>query len=118
MVKKSKGASAETWTYSYDHADRLTFATAAATDGGAATALVTYTYDAFGNRSQREYYDGDGGRLYTDRYGYDGWDTAKPIPVANENFDAWVDLNASNVLTMRRLYDGQSADGPVARQVC
>ena len=34
VIKKSKGASAETWTYGYDNANHLLWARDAATDGG------------------------------------------------------------------------------------
>jgi len=26
-------------------------------------------------------------------YFYDGWDTAKPTPIGNENFDLWCETN-------------------------
>ena len=71
-----------------------------ATDGGSVTQRVTYAYDAFGNRIEREAWDGS--TTTTTRYGLDGWDTAKPSPVANEAFDAWAELDENNDLVLRR----------------
>ncbi len=84
-----------------------------ATDGGTVTQRVTYAYDAFGSRIQRQGWDGT--TTTTERYGLDGWDTAKPSPVGNESFDAWVDLDGSNDLVTRRVW-GAGFDEVVARQ--
>jgi len=113
LVKKSQGALADTWVYAYDNRNQMTSAIESATDGGAATQQVTYFYDALGNRIGRIGWDG--ATTTTERYGLDGWDTAKPSPVGNESFDTWVDLDGSNVLTMRRMY-GTEFDEVVARQ--
>ncbi len=51
----------------------------------------------------------------TERYAYDGWDTAKPDPVGGEAFDAWIDLDGTNAVTARRLF-GPGFDDPLARQ--
>ena len=48
------------------------------------------------------------------RFGVDGWATAEPKAVGNENFNDWVDLDGSNNLTMRRAF-GTGFDQPVAR---
>jgi len=37
ITKKCKGASAETWVYTYDHNDQMLTAVKSATDGGSAT---------------------------------------------------------------------------------
>ncbi|QDU23374.1 RHS repeat-associated core domain-containing protein [Urbifossiella limnaea] len=111
LVKKSQGSAAETWTYTYDHLGRLTGATKAATDGGAATATVAYTYDALGNRATRTAWDGT--TTTTERYAYDGWDTAKPGAVGTENFDAWAEVDGSGTVTTRRAF-GAGFDAPVA----
>ena len=55
--------------------DRLT------PDGVAATIRVTYVYDAYGNRIERDAWDGT--TSTTERYGLDGWDPAKPAAVGN-----------------------------------
>jgi RHS repeat-associated protein len=84
-----------------------------ATDGGAATKRVTYAHDAFGNTVQRQAWDGS--TTTTERYGQDGWDTAKAYPIGTENFDTWVDLDGSNNLTARRNY-GPGFDEVASRQ--
>ncbi len=114
LVKKSKGAAAETWTYSYDAAGQLTAASKSASDGGPATDTVGFTYDAYGNRLTRTAWNASSGTT-TERYAYDGWDTAKPDPVGGEAFDAWIDLDGANAVTARRLF-GPDFDQPLARQ--
>jgi RHS repeat-associated protein len=113
MVKKSKGSSAETWVYSYDHAGQMTSASKSATDGGSVTDSVNYSFDAFGNRLQRQATSGS--TTTTERFAYDGWDTAKPGAIGSEHFDVYADLNSSNSVTNRLLF-GPSFDEPIARQ--
>lgn len=113
VTKKSKGASAETWVYAYDHRNQMLTATQSATDGGAATQRVTYGYDAIGNRIERQAWDGT--TSTTARYGLDGYDPAKPSPIGRENFDPYIDLDGSNNVTMRRAW-GVEFDEVVARQ--
>jgi hypothetical protein len=79
---------------------------------GSATQLVTYAYDAFGNTIQRQAWDGT--TATTQRYGLDGWDTAKPRAVGHENFTAWADLDGSNALVDRYL-SGPDFGAPTAR---
>src|SRR5581483_3318499 len=114
LVKKSKGAAAETWTYSYDAAGQLTAASKSASDGGPATDTVGFAYDAYGNRLTRTAWNASSGTT-TERYTYDGWDTAKPDPVGGEAFDADLDLDGANAVTARRLF-GSGFDDPLARQ--
>src|SRR5262249_33940072 len=76
VTKKSKGTSSDTWVYTYDHRDQMLTAAFSATDGGTVTKRVTYVYDALGNRLERDAWDGT--TTTTERYGYDGWDPAKP----------------------------------------
>ena len=111
LAKKSKGASSDTWTYAYDNHDQLTGAGYSATDGGAVTQRVTYAYDALGNRVERDAWDGT--TATTQRFGIDAWDPAKPLPVGNEGFDTWADLNGSNALVTRRVA-GPGVDEQVA----
>jgi len=113
LTKNSKGASAETWLYGYDNRNQMVTAATSATDGGATTQRVTYVYDAFGSRIERDAWDGT--TTTTERYGLDGWDPAKPSPVGNENFDTYVELNGSNALVIRRVF-GVNFDEVVARQ--
>jgi RHS repeat-associated protein len=101
LTKKSKGASAETWTYGYDSLNHLVSAKDASTDGGTTLTLVTYVYDVHGNRIEEDAWTQSGGTTTVSRYAYDG-------------LNVWADLNASNALVMRRLYlDG--VDQPFAR---
>ncbi len=112
VIKKSKGAFDETWEYDYDHRNQLTGAAFSATDGGSVTTQVTYVYDALGNRIERSAWDGTSTTV--ERYAYDGWDTAKPSPIGNEQFDVFIDLDGTNDLTMRRLH-GPGFDEVIAR---
>ncbi len=114
LVKKSKGASAETWTYGYDHRGQMVWAEDRATDGGTLLARVEYAYDAFGNRVRRVQYDGSLAVVSDQRYALDGWDTAKPGAVGAENFDTFADLDAAGNVTARRVF-GPGFDEPVAR---
>ena len=86
---------------------------------GAATERVTYVYDAFGNRIERDAWNGT--TTTVERYGLDDWNPAKPVPTGNEDFDTWVYLDGSNALTSRQLngtdfaavVGGQTASGSV-----
>ena len=102
VAKKSKGSMSDTWNYSYDNNNQLVTVTYSATDGGSVTQRVTYVYDAFGNRIERDGWDGSTSTV--ERYGLDGWDPAKLANrVGNENFESWADLDSNNALTMRRI---------------
>ncbi len=90
LTGSTVGAAGATWAYTYDHRDQLLTAAYSATAGGAVTQRVTYAYDAFGVRISRVAWDGT--TTVTAHYGADGWDPAKPGPVANEGFDTWADL--------------------------
>jgi RHS repeat-associated protein len=100
-TKKSKGASAETWTYGYDNLDHLIWAKQAPTDGGAVVQEVDFKYDWFGNRVQKDVIVG--GTTTTQRFALDGWDPAKSAGQGTSNWDVWADLDGSNNLTMRYL---------------
>ncbi len=99
VTKRSKGASSDTWVYTYDHRNQMLTASFSATDGGAATKRVTYSYDAFGVQITRQSWEGS--TTTTTHYGRDGWDPAKPAAIGNEQFDAWVALDATNALLER-----------------
>jgi YD repeat-containing protein len=98
----SKSSGGTTWIYGYDLNGQLT----SATNG---TSNVNYTYDVFGNRIERT------ANGTTERFLYDGWDTAKPGAVGSENFDAYADVNGSNQLTTRRMYSA-GFDAPLVKQ--
>jgi RHS repeat-associated protein len=86
LTKKSKGANADTWTYGYDNKDHMIWARDAASDGGSATMTATYSYDALGNRVEKDVWQG--GVTTVTRFAYDGQ-------------DVWADLNGSNALQTR-----------------
>src|SRR5262249_23486604 len=46
VIKKSKGANADTWLYSYNNANQLTGVQDRASDGGTLLMQATYSYDA------------------------------------------------------------------------
>ena len=50
VVKRSKGASAETWTYGFDNNNQMLWAEDRATDGGTLLKRVDFAYDAFSQR--------------------------------------------------------------------
>jgi RHS repeat-associated protein len=93
VVKRSKGPSAETWTYGYDHNDRLLWAEDRATDGGTLLARVSYQYDALGNRVA------DTVIQYTNGV-QTGSTTTKHIFDGNQ---VYADANSSGVITTRYL---------------
>jgi RHS repeat-associated protein len=110
LTKKSKGASADTWTYGYDNKNHMTWAKDAATDGGSATMMATYSYDALGNRVEKDVWQG--GVTTVTRFAYD-------------DQDVWADLNASNALLTRyvrgdevdQLFASVSSAGTVSWQL-
>ena len=62
-----------------------------------------YQYDAFGNRIAKSVdMDGVGsGTAAVQRYALDGWNSAKPAGIGNENYDVFADLDGSSSLTTR-----------------
>lgn len=60
----------------------------------------------FGNSNFEKNVDVDGDSIpeITVRYSYDGWNSAKPSPVGNENWDVWAVLNSSNTLVDRYMH--------------
>jgi RHS repeat-associated protein len=100
LTKKSKGASAETWTYGYNNRNAMVWAKDAATDGGAALTYVSYKYDALGNRIEEDVWTSGTGTVTTD-YAYDGQ-------------NVWADTTSGGSLQMRRLY-ANAVDAVLAR---
>jgi RHS repeat-associated protein len=87
---KTQGPSFDTWTYQFDANNRLTSVQDRATSGGTLLSAVTYVYDVKGNRIEEDTWSSGGGNTVT-RFAYDGQ-------------NAFVDLNSSNALVTRRLY--------------
>src|SRR5581483_318309 len=114
-TKKSKGASAETWTFGFDHQNHLLWAEDRSTDGGTLLVRADFNYDAFGNLIEKVV-DADGAGsnpAVTTRFALDGWKNrvdgmGNPYPVlSNEGSDIWADLNGSNALQTRYLQGDQ-----------
>src|SRR5207247_6326809 len=101
LTKKSKGTNAETWTYGYDNANHMVWAKDSATDGGAATTLATYVYDALRNRIEKDVWTLQPGTTTITRFGYDG-------------IEIWVDLTSGNALQTRYIH-GDAVDQLFAR---
>jgi RHS repeat-associated protein len=102
-TKKSKGASAETWSYGYDGGNRLTSLVERAADSPTATLLFSavYTYDVFDRGIAEDRWTPTTGTITT-HYGMDG--------LSGDN--VWVDLTSGNALAVRYLRpDGADALG-------
>jgi YD repeat-containing protein len=102
QTKKSKGSSAETWTYTYDTRNQLVGITERSTDGGGTLLFVgTYAYDVFGNRIETDEWTSGTGTVTT-KTAYD------------DQGSAWADLTSGNALQTRYLSRPGSV-APVAR---
>jgi RHS repeat-associated protein len=93
-IKKSKGSSAETWTFGYDNQNHLLWAKGSATDGGSVLMLATYTYDALGDRIEKDVWTSSSGTTTVTRFAYDG-------------SNVLADLDSSNTLQARYLRGDQ-----------
>ena len=113
VTQSTVGAAGATWTYTYNNANQMVGASYSATKGGAVTQMVTYIYDAFGNRIEDDYWNGTSTTVT--RFGMDGWDPALPAATGTDNFNTWADLNSSNALTVRRAF-GTGIDDVIAQQ--
>jgi RHS repeat-associated protein len=101
LTKKSKGAAAETWNYSYDNRDQMVGADQRATDGGTLEMRATYVYDVYGQRIEKDVWTQASGTVAVTRMAYDGT-------------NSWADLDGGNALVTRRLY-GDGVDQLLAR---
>ena len=90
LTQKSKGASAETWTYGYDDENQMTWAQDR--DAGRHLAPGGHVHVRRGRPPAGGRRDDAGGTTTVTRFGYDG-------------NNAWADLNGSNALVTRRLFD-------------
>src|SRR5262249_31686883 len=87
ITKKSKGTSAETWTFGYDHNNHMLWAEKRATDGGTLQMRADYKYAAPGERIETDV-DPDGA----------GPQSTTVTRFAFGGHDIWADLNSSNAL--------------------
>jgi RHS repeat-associated protein len=101
LIKKTKGSNAETWTFGYDNQNHLLWAKDSATDGGSILTLATYTYDALGDRIEKDVWTSSSGTTTVTRYAYDGQ-------------DVFAELDGTNTLQTRYLL-GDEPDQYFAR---
>jgi RHS repeat-associated protein len=101
LIKKSKGASAETWTFGYDNRNQLISVEERSTDGGTLLLKATYTYDVYNRRVQEDKWLTGSGTT-TVRLAYDSDGTVL------------ADLDGSNSLQTRYWYR-PGAVAPVSR---
>ena len=90
QTSETEGPSYDTVYYTYDDMNRLTGVQTRQTTGGTLLSSVTYVYDVLGNRIEEDTWTSGGGSATT-RFGY-------------LDRNAFVDMNGSNTLQMRRLY--------------
>jgi len=91
----NRGGGRESRRYEYDMRGQMT----KASNG---TTTVTQSFDAFGNRIERD--ATVGGVSSVEKFVVDGWDTTKPRAVGTENFDVAIDLNAAGNVANRRMF--------------
>jgi RHS repeat-associated protein len=100
-VEKVDISTGETWTYAYDNDNHLTSAEDRSGPGGALIRRVTEVYDATGERVEEDVYTAATGATTVQRY-------------ANDGSDVYADLDGSNGLQTRYLYD--AVDAVLARE--
>lgn len=93
LVQKTNHSTGETWTYGYDNANRLIWAEDRASAGGNLLQRVSFTYDVFGNRIEKDVWTPTAGTIVT-RFAYDGE-------------EAWAGLDGHNALQTRYLHGDQ-----------
>jgi hypothetical protein len=116
LQKKVRISDGLTWSYVYDHWNRLIGFQRRTTDGGTLELDGGYAYDALGNRVEK-LVDSDGagpGSMVVSKYAYDAWNPAKGAQVGTENADVWGDFTSGGALTTRYLR-GDKIDELIAR---
>ncbi|MBI1917342.1 MAG: hypothetical protein HYS12_21795, partial [Planctomycetes bacterium] len=105
LTKKSKGASAETWTFGYDNRNQLTGVTERSTDGGGTLLFQgTYVYDVFNNRVEAdEYVNGSG--------------TTVTKSVYIDQGTLFADLTSGNAMQTRYLHQDNTQYSPVVARI-
>ncbi len=122
LTEKSKGSSAETWTYGYNNQNQMIWAEQRAAPGGTLEMRADYKYDALGNRAESDVttYVGGVGTTVTTKFALDGWQThidamGRPEPLVGlENWNDWADLKSDNSLQTRYVR-GDAIDSLFAR---
>ncbi len=106
LSKKSKGASAETWTYTYDNRNQLVGVTERSTDGGGTLLFQgTYVYDVFNNRVEADEYSNLSGTTTVTKSVY-----AEPGTI-------FADLTSGNAMQTRYLHQDDSQYSPVLARI-
>ncbi len=105
LIKKSKGASAETWTFTYDNRNQLIGVTERSTDGGGTLLFVgTYVYDVYNNQVQSdEYVNGSG--------------TTTTKSIYAEPGTLFADLTSGNAMQTRYLHQDDAQYSPVVARI-
>src|SRR5205823_2249429 len=98
LIQKTNHASGETWTYGYDNANRMISAEDRVSNGGNLVQRLTFKYDVFGNRIEK---DVTAATTTVTRFAYDG-------------HEVWADLDGNNALQTRYLH-GDEVDQLFAR---
>ncbi len=105
LTKKSKGASAETWTFGYDNRNQLTGVTERSTDGGGTLLFQgTYVYDVFNNRVETDEYTNGSGTTVT-----------KSVYAASGT--VFADLTSGNAMQTRYLHQDDAPYSPVVARI-
>ncbi|MGL4421528.1 MAG: hypothetical protein ACRCZF_12735 [Gemmataceae bacterium] len=103
----SKTDGSQSRTYGYDYRGQFTQAQDKTVE------KVNYAMDAFGNVQSRTQFTTTGSVVSFESYLLDGWDTAQPIAIGTENFNAIADLDSSGNVTQYRMF-GSGFDDPLA----
>jgi RHS repeat-associated protein len=108
-ITRTRISDGDVWTYGYDNLNHLTSAVEK-TSGGTTEQSVTYKYDVFGNRIEK---DVTTTSTTTTRFGYDGWKVhldalgQAMTYTGTENWDVWADLDGNNHLLTHYLRGDQ-----------
>jgi YD repeat-containing protein len=113
VTQETLGAAGATWKYTYNNANELVGASYSATPTGTVTKMVTYVYDAFGNRIEEEVWNGS--TTTVTEYGVDGWGGANSAGSSGSSgaagasgFNDWVTLNGKGAMQSRQLFGSGS----------
>src|SRR5438445_11159797 len=105
LTKKSKGPSAETWTFTYDNRNQLTGVTERSTDGGGTLLFQgTYVYDVFNNRIEADEYTNGSGTMVTKS-------------VYLDQGTLFADLTSGNAMQTRYLYQDDAQYSAVVARI-
>jgi RHS repeat-associated protein len=105
LTKKSKGASAETWTFTYDNRNQMTGVTERSTDGGGTLLFQgTYVYDVYNNRVEADEYVNGSGTTVTKSVYFD-------------QGTLFADLTSGNAMQTRYLHQDNTQYAPLVARI-